>query len=261
MRYYGLHVPTAYDRTRALPLVIVLHGRGGSAVTAHAFGFNDSADHDGFFVVYPEAIAPARMWFTGLEAGAPGADDVAYVGQVLADVTDLVDVDAQRMYAAGYSNGGTLAAHLAGALPVRIAAFAVVDANIAIRDSQGALSTVAVPKQPVSALFVHGRMDHASPYGGGSSPVLGGNDAVGAREGVGWWAQAMGCAAEPKVFAAGEVELLRYTGCRNGVAVQLVSFPGAHDWPATLPLDARDPPRLADYIMNFFYGKGDPGAQ
>jgi len=256
-RYYGLHVPTGYDGTRALPVVIVLHGRGGSAVTANTFGFSENADRDGFFAVYPEAVPPARMWFTGLEVGPHSADDVAYVRQLLAELSDLVYVDPRRIYAVGYSNGGTLAAHLAGALPGRIAAVATVDANIAIRDRKGVLTTVAKPAQPVSALFIHGRLDHASPYAGGPSPVLGGNNAVGARDGVSWWAEAMGCNATPKSVRHGETERLVYADCRDNVTVQLTSYGGGHDWPKTLPLDTAQAPRPADYILDFFSGTGD----
>lgn len=252
-RHYALHVPPAYDGTKPLAAVIVLHGRGGSAVTARSYGFSDEADRDGFLVLYPEAVPPSRMWFTGLETGARLADDVSYVKQVLDDAAKIVNLDAHRVYAVGYSNGGTLAADLAGALPGRIAAVAAVNANIAIKDRQGNLITVARPTQPVSALLVNGREDLASPYAGGPSAVLGGNNAVGASEGASWWAESIRCAAPAKVSRSSESERTEYADCADGTVVMLISYAGGHEWPKTLSLEPKRPPlSTADFIVDFF---------
>ena len=54
-RTYYLHLPPNFDDLSSFPLVMVLHGGGkgdGDEVANH-FGFNESADREGYIAVYP----------------------------------------------------------------------------------------------------------------------------------------------------------------------------------------------------------------
>src|SRR5687768_13445528 len=54
-RRYLLHVPADLDPARPAPLVMMLHGAGGSAeVAARGYGWRDKADREGFVAVFPE---------------------------------------------------------------------------------------------------------------------------------------------------------------------------------------------------------------
>jgi polyhydroxybutyrate depolymerase len=257
LRRYTLHIPAGYDPQQSYPAILVLHGRGSSASLAgRRFGFSEAGDRRGYLTIYPEALPPARTWFTGIEAGVPAKDDVAFVQAILEDVAATANLDAAHVYAAGYSSGGTMAAHLAGRLPGRIRAIAAVDANIAVTDAGGALLSVARPAPPVSALFINGRTDRASPYAGGWSPVLGRAHAIGAREGALWWAQSIGCAPAPRTSRLGEIDSEQFEGCPAGAAVHFLTYPGGHDWPKSLALEPRRSTRPVDYIMDFFQAHG-----
>ena len=55
-RRYLLHTPDVADATKPVPLVILLHGRGGSGRAIHGYSdFGAKADKEGFLLACPEA--------------------------------------------------------------------------------------------------------------------------------------------------------------------------------------------------------------
>ena len=70
-RTYLVHVPTGDPSTKALPLVLALHGAGmTSALMAEVTGLNAWADKTGFIVVYPQGLE--KHWNTELPPEAGG---------------------------------------------------------------------------------------------------------------------------------------------------------------------------------------------
>jgi len=54
-----VHLPPEYDKTKLVPLVIMLHGMGGTGANAmRETGWSAKAGLEGFIVVYPEATRP-----------------------------------------------------------------------------------------------------------------------------------------------------------------------------------------------------------
>ena len=87
-RNYLLYTPQNLDRRKAYPLVLVIHGGGGTARGLYRDtrkSFTALADEHGFFVVYPNAVN--RMWDFGAgkvsEALSPRIDDKAYFAALL----------------------------------------------------------------------------------------------------------------------------------------------------------------------------------
>jgi polyhydroxybutyrate depolymerase len=65
-RTFRLYVPPSHDRTRPAPLVIALHGGGGTGAVMEqltAGGLNRLAAREGFVVVYPDGVE--RHWNDG----------------------------------------------------------------------------------------------------------------------------------------------------------------------------------------------------
>jgi polyhydroxybutyrate depolymerase len=96
----------------ALPLLVVLHGRGQPPWTAvRSTGFLPLARRDQAVLIYPDGLS--RSWNAGSGccgvAGIRGTPDTAFVAAVVADVLRALPVDPARVYLAGYSNGGKLA--------------------------------------------------------------------------------------------------------------------------------------------------------
>jgi polyhydroxybutyrate depolymerase len=120
-RTYILHIPSSYDAARPTPLVIVFHGFGLNAEEMiRITGFNVQADARGFLVVYPNGSGRTSSWNGGDccgEAAIKQVDDVGFVGALIEELAKSFNLDARRVYAAGFSNGAIMAYRLACDLP------------------------------------------------------------------------------------------------------------------------------------------------
>ena len=111
----------------------MLHGCTQDAATfAAATRMNDAADRHGFIVVYPqqergENAQRCWNWFDGRHQ-ARGAGEPASIAAVVRDLvgtTTAWTVDSDRVFVAGLSAGGAMAAILAATYPDLFAAVAV----------------------------------------------------------------------------------------------------------------------------------------
>lgn len=122
-RGYRLFVPPGYDGHRRLPLVLDLHGSGGtSADQAGNSGFEMLSASEGFIVATLDA--EGGRWNVPVQDNR--ADDVAYVRNVIDHVAGRLCTDEMRVYATGFSGGGRMTSLLACQLGSRIAAIAPV---------------------------------------------------------------------------------------------------------------------------------------
>lgn len=128
-RRYKLYVPPGH-LGKTLPLVVMLHGcKQNPDDFAAGTGMNQLAQAQGFFVLYPEQAADANPsacwnWFKHnhqqRDAGEP-----ALIASLTQTITQQYGIDAQRVYVAGLSAGGAMAAVLAVAYPDIFAAVGV----------------------------------------------------------------------------------------------------------------------------------------
>ena len=115
-----LFVPKSYDPATAVPLILLLHGAGGSGVGVFQ-RFLAVAEAAGVVVVAPDSTA--ATW--DVVYGRFGAD-VKYIDRVLKTVFPKVHVDPARIAIAGFSDGASYALSLGltnGDLFTRVAAF------------------------------------------------------------------------------------------------------------------------------------------
>ena len=65
-RKYRLHVPPSYNGKSQVPLVLILHGKGGagSAQFENGTQMSTEADVAGFIAVYPTAAGSPTEWVT-----------------------------------------------------------------------------------------------------------------------------------------------------------------------------------------------------
>ncbi|MEL6524255.1 MAG: PHB depolymerase family esterase [Chloroflexota bacterium] len=226
-RGYGLYIPSTYDEEGEddLPLLIVLHGFGDTWQNFHrATGFINRAEQDNFIVAFPQGYL--RQWNDG-SVGDHYEDDV----QLLSDLIERVDrdyrVDRDRIYLAGFSNGGTMTFQAACERPDLFAGIASVGGTMRNGIAIEEVGLCADVQMPV--LIIHGTQDTVVPF-------IGGEFRYGAVVGAAYWRQNNECMDEdvptydPDNFRNGFQTFL-FDECAGGNLTMLhVIENGAHVW-------------------------------
>jgi polyhydroxybutyrate depolymerase len=236
-RGYRLYVPASLEDGSEAPLLIALHGGGGSAEQfERTAGLDGLAESNRFLVVYPDGVgsgpngARLRTWNAGTCCGAAAeqqVDDVGFVDRLITAVSTAQRVDGRRVFAMGHSNGAMLAYRLACELSERVAAVALQAGSLAIDDCR--------PPVPVSLLHLHGTGDQNVPIDGGHGPrSVSGVDYRPASRSVAAVAGADGCTTTPSPVddkGSSDLTFSMWAGCPPGVSVGLVTVDGAsHAW-------------------------------
>ncbi|MBT9594746.1 MAG: PHB depolymerase family esterase [Vitreoscilla sp.] len=128
-RRYMLYRPASRSRGRA-PLLVLLHGcQQGAADFAAGTRMNAAAEDHGVVVLYPEQAISAnvmRCWnWYGLQDRSHHGGDAALIAAMTRQVILAHDIDPLRVYVAGMSAGGGMAAVLARDYPQLFAALGV----------------------------------------------------------------------------------------------------------------------------------------
>jgi len=206
-------VPPSYVATRAMPLVIAMHGYTGDPESMEGFsGLSDAADAKGFIVVYPAGRNNA--W----DLSARGVD-MRFLRALIATLETRASVDRQRIYVTGHSMGGAMSALAACEMADIVAAAAPVSGG---HPSYQFCS----PARPIAILVIHGEADRTVPPEG--------------RPDLGWpplsvwvpaWAERDRCAATPAVSTVGDVTETVWSHCAGGSEVRLKLVAGLdHGW-------------------------------
>jgi polyhydroxybutyrate depolymerase len=236
-RTYFVHVPAKYDHGQPTPVVLILHGATtNAAITVSFTGMSQKSDEAGFIAVYPNGtgLGPFLTWNAGGRKGKlaeESADDVKYVGLLLDDLATVANVDSQRVYATGMSNGGMMCYRLAAEMSDRIAAIAPVAGTVTVDESK--------PKRPVPVMHFHGKADDIVPYDGlgNNAPKFLPFKSV--EESISIWCKINGCPEEPIITEfpdkdddGTKVTEKYYGPGKNGAEVVLIEIKGGgHTWP------------------------------
>jgi polyhydroxybutyrate depolymerase len=231
-RDYILHVPRSYDRGTAAPLVVLLHGHGSRAQTFERLtGMSGKADHNGFIVAYPQALGSPSVWHSGVD-GSARIDDVAFIRTLIDSIRAAYNIDPDRIYVAGHSNGAFMAYRVGVVLSSTVAAIGISAGSIGRITSRGDTVRVQAPPQPVSLIAFHGLADNMVPYDGGAE-TDGPRRIVSAPASIRFWAIADGCSMAPDttVLERGNVVRADFTGCRAATEVVFYTISdGTHKW-------------------------------
>lgn len=274
-RTYILHVPASYNPESPSPLVVMLHGGGGTATGAmRQTGWAEKGERERFLTVFPNAIArnPAQpssfaanpqLWNDGsgrFYSDQKVPDDVGFVNALLDDLLAGLAVDARQIFVTGFSNGASMSFRLGAELSRRIAAIAPV---------AGAcwLEALALAR-PVSMLYITGTADPLNPIEGGvprlatgASDRVRGKPKPAVRDSISKWAEAIGCPATPHATSdENGVRTEIYSAAEEGAEVVYIAVEGlGHTWaggtrllPEYMVGKTSDKIHATDVIWGFF---------
>ncbi|HEX4568673.1 MAG TPA: PHB depolymerase family esterase [Vicinamibacterales bacterium] len=232
-REYILYVPRSYDRAKPTPLVISMHGaENWPSFQMNVSQWNRVADAHGFIVVYPagEGGGP-KVWQMRGERTPSRMPDVIFISELIDHLEASYNIDPDRIYANGLSNGGGMSFALSCTLSHRIAAIGAVAAAETLPWDW------CTDTQPVPMIAFHGTADRFAPYNGTKvwlAPV----PFPSIPEWTANWARRNRCAPNPvESAAAADVTRLEYTDCAGEAAVVLYTIKGGgHTWPGGTPM-------------------------
>lgn len=169
-RTYKIHIPPNISDEISPALIFVLHGGGGTGDGMERSltlgGFNILSDENNFIVVYPDGIE--RNWNDGRKntsdpAHQQNIDDVGFINALIENLTNEFNIDQNRIFSTGISNGAMMSYRLALELPEKIAAIGPV---------AGAIPIDILPEEPLlsqlSVCVISGTNDPLVPWEGGT---------------------------------------------------------------------------------------------
>ena len=164
-REYVLYIPNSYDGTSSVPLMLNFHGFGGSASDyMQEADMRSLAEADTFILIYPQgSCLDGLSHWNACPLGGDNksdADDFGFVEAIINETSSQYNVDMERIYAAGYSNGGMMAYGLANYKSNLAAAVASVSGVM--------LECTGSTSHPMPVVHLHGTSDGVLPYNGSS---------------------------------------------------------------------------------------------
>lgn len=241
-REYILYVPQSLAHAKGRhPLVVVLHGGGGTArgiKRETGRSFFGLAEQHGFFIAFPNSVN--KMWDFGDEKVSneltERVDDRAFFDAVLTDAQARQPIDANRVFATGISRGGAASYYIACEFPGRIRAIAPVamplPAFMLDRCRTG---------PPVGVAIMNGTDDPLVPYDGGQVTVgrRERGEVLSTDATVAVWQRRNGCNPDSvsnrqidERRDRSHIELFEWRDC-DGAPVLLYRIAGGgHTWPS-----------------------------
>ena len=241
-RTYHIHFPKNTKNSKALPMVLALHGGGGKGSLFEKGTGNtltEAADKLGFVIVFPEG--KNKHWNDGrteIFKKKKAYDDVGFLSKVIDIMIKHYGIDAKRVYATGISNGGLMSIRLAIDLSEKIAAVAPVAAQLT-KALEG-----KVPKKPISIMMFNGTLDPLIPYKGGHIKLFkfsrSRGEVIATHATIDYFRKFNKCKKVLEKIKlpnsnpndGTEVEIEKFTNCQNNTEVILVKIiGGGHTWP------------------------------
>lgn len=236
-RYY--YIQLAHPEAEGLSSVLFnLHGYGSDAIEQMNYtNFNNLANtkENNFILIYPQGAplntaltSSSSHWNSGGWTIGSTVDDVDFIDTIIELVSQKYDLNQNRIYSTGMSNGGFMSYHLACNLSSKIAAVASVTGSMSSETYES-----CNPDHPTSILQVHGSIDVTVPFQG--------NSALGMRsvnDVMDYWKLYNACDVDPTsiIIDYFDIEIAvqhdTYSNCLNDVHVELYKIEGmGHTWP------------------------------
>jgi polyhydroxybutyrate depolymerase len=236
-RSYLLHLPFGYSyiKDKKFPLVVFLHGNGGTGrASAFESKFNRIADREKFIIVYPNGYE--KSWNDSravTKASIEDINDSLFISKLIYKLVEAYPIDENKIYIGGVSNGGFMAQAMVCKSDIKFAALFSVIANFpeSLLDSN--------PGYNCSVLYMLGTEDPYVPYAGGY--VIGNRGKVlSAEESIQHWKKMNNCNEHVHITTFPDtdkdtvsVKKYTYDVCENSKKLVLFKIiKGGHQYPS-----------------------------
>tara|TARA_B100001057_G_scaffold451197_1_gene493962 strand:+ start:512 stop:1456 length:945 start_codon:yes stop_codon:yes gene_type:complete len=233
-RSYVIYIPSSYQEDKPTPLMINFHGFGGIASDyaqniGKYNGLNTTADENNFIVVYPQAVIGQKgsTYWTPGDNGIENIkkNDVYFTKVLISEIASIYNLDQNRVYAVGFSNGGMMSYGLACLGADFIAAVGIMSGISISEDCE-------TPNISTSIIHFHSTEDNILPYEGNRAYKA-------VTDVINYWNNFNGIPNSSQIiteFNNGEVTRYNYTGGNDGSSLVLYKInsslegKGGHAW-------------------------------
>jgi len=213
------------------PIVFALHGKGGKNTSwvNQLKSFTDSGE---FVGIYPQGHLDS--WNLGTEPSK--ADDVAFINSIIKELENYNNLNMNKIYAIGTSNGsgmvnklGIHTSHFKAIAPV----VSQLMESMPIQDNT----------KPLSIFQINGAKDSTIPIDGG---IAFGHNFLDALKSAELWAINFECALPPQKKIMNDKTIYTFIGCNDNKEIKYIRVEnGGHNLRPTYP-------NMFSDIWNFF---------
>ena len=241
IREYYVSMPK--DKSKPIPLIINFHGFLSHAIEQQGFSQMDNYAHqNGVGVIYPEGVK--KSWNVG-KAMLNDENDIGFVNALIDSVSSKYNIDSNRIYACGFSNGGTFSYELICGLSNKIAAFGSVGGNFSINENR-----LCKIDREIPLIHIHGTKDRLQKYNKSNG------DFLSTIESVNYWAkynQLDKIVFEniEDVYKQDRTTVERYTYSKDNSDTKVIHLKvvnGGHIWLGS---------HISDWFLRLFIGKNN----
>ena len=212
-----MQTPNVIDTSKSYPIVFAFHGRGGNnnSWVNHLINYTNSGE---FIGIYPQGYL--ESWNLGPEPS--NANDVEFINLIVDELQNYDNLNFDKMYAIGTSNGSGMVNKLA----IETNHFkAIAPIASQLIESLPLLNST----NPVSVIQVNGAADTTIPIDGG--PRLG-HIFLDAYESAELWATKFNCSQNPNIIMLGQDTLYVFDSCENEKEIRYLRIEdGEHNLP------------------------------
>lgn len=219
------------DNLKSYPIVIALHGRGGSN-TNWVQPLSEFTNSGAFIGVYPQGHL--NSWNLGQEPS--NANDAVFISNIIDTLLSYSNVDENKIFAVGNSNGSGMV-NVLGGINKRLKAIAPIASQLTERTE---IKSNAIP---LSIFQVNGDQDLLIPIDGGLKL---GHPFMSASDSAKKWATHFNCNHNVAVEETEHTILHTYSDCDDNILIKYLVVKGAgHNI-------ARDYSSLWNDVWDFF---------
>lgn len=244
-RWFILYVPKTYNSSKPSSVVFAFHGGNGGMINFFQSRGDlvSLSESKNFLLVAPNGQngkdnLGSSFWNAvhccGIEL-ENRVSDVEFVEAMIDKLKKNLSVDAKRIHAVGFSNGGMLVHRLAAEIPDVLASVATMCGTIGGHNLPSKEDIFPTSKAPIPMLMMHGTSDTRVNYNGGFCDESPQRYDVAFSTTVSFWVKANSCNQKPSTDnirgRKGNIRVETYSGCKNTADTVAMSLENVkHGW-------------------------------